>query len=95
MERERAKPLEGSAGTLKNGYVRNVPLPRAPQIQSASHVTNQSQGNAHKYASDRHVTNWPHTNTCYSQESRVPMWYDLVRLLEVWGVTFSPLSLFS
>ncbi len=26
-------------GTLKDGYIRNVPLPRAPQIQSASHLT--------------------------------------------------------
>ena len=26
-------------GTLKVGYVRNVPLPRVPQIQSASHDT--------------------------------------------------------
>ena len=25
-----------SVGTLKDGYVRNVPLPRVPQIQSAS-----------------------------------------------------------
>ena len=26
-------------GTLKDGYVRNVPLPRVPQIQSASPMT--------------------------------------------------------
>ncbi len=26
-------------GTLKDGYVRNVPLPRIPRIQSASHAT--------------------------------------------------------
>jgi hypothetical protein len=26
-------------GTLKDGYVRNVPLPRVPQRQSASHMT--------------------------------------------------------
>ncbi len=25
-------------GTLKDGYVRNVPLPRVPQIQSARHI---------------------------------------------------------
>ncbi len=31
--------LKGCVGTLKDGYVHNVPLPRAPQIQSASHVT--------------------------------------------------------
>jgi hypothetical protein len=28
-----------TAGTLNDGYVRNVPLPKAPRIQSASHVT--------------------------------------------------------
>jgi len=25
-------------GTLKDGYVRNIPLPRVPQRQSASHM---------------------------------------------------------
>jgi hypothetical protein len=82
--------LKGCVGTLKNGYVHNVPLPRAPRIQSASHVTNQSQGNAYKYASDSHVTNWPHTNTCYSQESHVPTWYDLVRSLAGLGSNIPP-----
>jgi hypothetical protein len=28
-------------GTLKDGYVRNVPLPRVPQIQSASPTTSR------------------------------------------------------
>ncbi len=28
----------GSVGALKNGYIRKVPLPRAPRIQSASHM---------------------------------------------------------
>jgi hypothetical protein len=28
-----------SVGTLKDGYVRNLPLPRVPQRQSASHMT--------------------------------------------------------
>jgi hypothetical protein len=27
--------LKGCVGTLKDGYVRNIPLPRVPQIQSA------------------------------------------------------------
>jgi hypothetical protein len=30
--------LERDVGTLKNGYIRNVPLPRAPQVQSAGLV---------------------------------------------------------
>jgi hypothetical protein len=84
--------LKGCVGTLKNGYVRNVPQSRAPRIQSASHVTNQSQGDVHKYASDRHVTNRPHTNTCYSQESPVPTWCDLVRSLAGLGSNILPFS---
>ena len=31
--------LKGCVGTLKDGYVRNVPLPRVTQIQSASPTT--------------------------------------------------------
>jgi hypothetical protein len=33
----RPSTLKGSVGTLKDGYVRNVPLPQVPQIQSASY----------------------------------------------------------
>jgi hypothetical protein len=47
-------------GTLKDGYVRNVPLPRAPQIQSANHVT-----------SKKRVT-IDSQDTCYLQVPRVP-----------------------
>ena len=36
---ERPSTLKGYVGTLKDGYVRNVPLPKAPRIQSTSHVT--------------------------------------------------------
>jgi hypothetical protein len=32
-----------SVGTLKDGYVRNVPLPRVPQIQSASPTTSHER----------------------------------------------------
>jgi hypothetical protein len=35
----RPSTLKGCVGTLKDGYVCNVPLPRVPQIQSASHDT--------------------------------------------------------
>ena len=34
----RPSALKGCVGTLKDGYIRKVPLPRAPRIQSASHV---------------------------------------------------------
>jgi hypothetical protein len=36
---QKPSALKGCVGTLDDGYVCNVPLPRAPQIQSASHVT--------------------------------------------------------
>jgi hypothetical protein len=35
------KNEETCVGTLKDGYVRNVPLPRVPQIQSASPMTSR------------------------------------------------------
>ena len=35
----RPSTLKGCVGTLKDGYVRNVPLPRVPRRQGASHDT--------------------------------------------------------
>jgi hypothetical protein len=35
---QKPSALKGCVGTLNDGYVCKVPLPRAPQIQSASHV---------------------------------------------------------
>jgi hypothetical protein len=35
---ERPSALKGCVGTLKDGYIRKVPLPRVPRIQSASHM---------------------------------------------------------
>ena len=35
---ERPSALKGCVGTLKDGYVRKLPLPRVPRIQSASHM---------------------------------------------------------
>jgi hypothetical protein len=37
---QRPSVLKGCVGTLKDGYIRKVPLLRAPQIQLTSHVTN-------------------------------------------------------
>jgi hypothetical protein len=56
-----------SVGTLDDRYVRNVPLPRAPRIQSASHVTCYG-------AVTRDTVTEPGTNTdtCYSQVACVP-----------------------
>jgi hypothetical protein len=36
---QKSSALKGCVGTLNDGYVRNIPIPRAPLIQSASHVT--------------------------------------------------------
>jgi hypothetical protein len=36
---KRPSALKGCVGTLKDGYVCKVPLPRAPRIQRTSHMT--------------------------------------------------------
>jgi hypothetical protein len=54
-------------GTLDDVYIRNVPLPRAPQIQSASHMTS--------YKAITRDT----SDTCYSQVTCVPIWSNLLR----------------
>jgi hypothetical protein len=56
-------------GTLKDGYVCIVPLPRAPRIQSVNHVTNNEQ------------VVMDSQDTCYLQVPCVPTWSDLTRLL--------------
>ncbi len=47
--------LEGCVGTLKDGYIPKVPLPRVQRIQSASDYTKttQSQVDAYEYASGK------------------------------------------
>ena len=39
-------------GTLEGGYVRNIPLPRVPRVQSASHMTGTC------YSQVPHVPTW-------------------------------------
>jgi hypothetical protein len=57
-------------GTLQNGYIQNVPLPRVvPRIQSASHVTS--------HGADPDI--------CCLQVPRVPTCRDLSRLLQGLG----------
>ncbi len=68
-------------GTLQNGYIQNVPLPRvAPRIQSASHV----------------MSHGAEPNTCYLQVTRVPMCRDPNRSLKGLGgngpCLFSPVG---
>jgi hypothetical protein len=59
--------LAYSVGTLDDGYVHKVPLPRAPQIQSPGHVTCAA------------VTKQVTSDTCYLQVSCIPSWSDVVR----------------
>ena len=59
--------LNGCVGTLDIGYLRKVPLSRAPQIQSPGQVTC-----AAVMAHDIH-------DTCYLQVPCIPTWSDLVR----------------
>ena len=72
-------------GTLNHGYIRKVPLPRVPQIQSASHATDS----------------WVELgtrDTSYSGYIPVPMWGDLAKLLAGLGrsiLPFSPVRLMS
>ncbi len=66
----RPSTLKGCVGTLQNGYIQNVPIPRvAPRIQSASHV----------------MSHGAESNTCYSQVSQVPTCRDPNRSLKGLG----------
>ncbi len=60
----RHSTLNGCVGTLENGYVRNVPLPRIPQIQSTSQVASALTSR------ESHVT-------CYSWITWIPTWSEL------------------
>jgi hypothetical protein len=70
------KLSDDSVGTLQNRYIHNVPLPRAPRIQSASHVTSHIA-----------VTrdNVPDPGTCCLQDPRVPTLSNLDRSLQGLG----------
>jgi hypothetical protein len=74
--------LKGCVGTLKDGYIRKVPLPRVPRIQSTSeHVASAATATRNSH------------DTCYSQVPRVPTWSDLVRSLSGLGRrTLQPFS---
>ena len=80
---ERPSALKGCVGTLKDGYIQKVPLPRVPvllprvpRIQSASHMCHT------------------HDTCYYEQVPRIPTWSDLVRSLAGLGrSTLQPFSL--
>jgi hypothetical protein len=54
-----------TVGTLKDGYIRRVPLPRVPQIQSTSPV---ACATIHRNP----------THTDYLPIVRIPMWSDMI-----------------
>jgi hypothetical protein len=59
--------LKGYVGTLDDGYLPKVLLPRTPQIQSPGHVTCAA------------VMVRDKRDACYLQVPRIPTWSDLVR----------------
>jgi hypothetical protein len=61
----RPSTLKGCVGNLDAGYVQNVPLPRVPQLQSASLMTSKTVIQ----------------DTCYLQVPWVPTWSNLTRSL--------------
>jgi hypothetical protein len=70
-------------GTLKVGYIHNVPLPRVSRIQSASLATLEP--------SRCIMVGHTPTNTYYSQVPRVPTWSNLTRSLLGFGrITLLP-----
>ncbi len=60
---ERPNTLKGCVGTLKDGYIHKVPLPRVPQVQSTSPVACA-------------VTIRNPAYTGYLPVSRIPTWGD-------------------
>jgi hypothetical protein len=73
---QKPSALKGCVGTLNDGYIQKVPLPKVPQIQSPSHMTSYG-------AVTRDTVTEPVTAplTCYSQVTRVPTWSNLMMRL--------------
>ena len=61
-----------AVGTLKDGYIRRVPLPRVPPIQSMSPV---ACATIHRNP----------THTGYSPIARIPTWSDMIESLSGFG----------
>ncbi len=96
-------------GTLKDGYIHNVPLPSVPRIQSASLATLEPRGcntslatleprgcNMAGHEPSRCImAGNAFAITYYLQVPRVPTWSDLTRSLSCFGRrTLLPFSLF-
>ncbi len=79
--------LKGCVETLKDGYIRNVPLPRVPQIQSPSLTTLKPSRCimlGHEPSRCTMVGN-ASAITYYSQVPEVPTWSNLTRSLSGFG----------
>ena len=68
----RPSTLKGCVGTLNDGYIRRVPLPRVPRIQSTSPV---ACATIHRNP----------THTGYSPIARTPTWSDMIESLSGFG----------
>ena len=68
----RPSTLKGCVGTLKDGYIQRVPLPRVPPIQSTSPV---ACATIHRNP----------THTGYSPIARIPTWSDIIESLSGFG----------
>ena len=86
-------------GTLKDGYIRNVPLPRVPRIQSDSLTTLEPSRciMAGHEPSRCIMAGHAPAITYYSRVPRVPTWSDLTSSLSGFGrrtlLPFSPVRL--
>ena len=79
---------KGCVGTVKDGYIRNVPLPRVPRIQSTSTLATLEPSRCimvrHEPSRCTMVGN-ASTITYYSQVAQVPTWSNLTRSLSGFG----------
>jgi hypothetical protein len=83
----RPSTLKGCVGTLQNGYIQNVPLPRVvPRIQSARHRASHVTIQGASHVTSHVTTHGADPDTCYLQFPRVPTCSDLSRLLQGLGV---------
>ena len=71
--------LKGGVGTLESGYVRNVPLPRIPRIQSTSQVASA-------------LTSIESNATCYLRIAWIPTWRDISCSPEGFGTITIPMG---
>jgi hypothetical protein len=71
---QKPSALKGCVGTLDDGYVHNVPLPRAPWIQSTSHLTCHGaitcDGSTPLHSTPR-VNSTPCHSTCIRADKRI------------------------